>query len=334
MMKIILNCCILAALISTSAFAQAPEISVVGRAEALYNVVPSEEADWNMGMSSIYAFVEGNIGESDFSYFASLHLLSRYPQDLYNQQYPLLNCSWLDAAYFTYDNGTLGAEAGKVFYRLGTFEQDEYDVFSYLPVCSDYWYGICGYQYGFSFFVNPAENHRLMAQVTTSPYTTNVRNGDLAYSLSWYGDMGPFSTIWSVGTQRCTDPELSGEEGRKYFWTLGLGNKLSFDRFEHWLDINSFGIGSFKDLKSTSAFWRTYYIGNEHFRPMLMVGVEHMEDLKYGFSLEYMPLKDDSLRIYASASNRHFNLFNGGNQCNVMATVGLMYDLRLSFKKK
>jgi len=332
-MKRILACCV-ATLLVVQVFADAPDISVIGRAEALYDAVPSEYGEWSLGLSSIYAFIDGNIGESDFSYSASLHLLSKNPQDLYNQKYPLLNCSWLDVAYVTYDNGTIGAEAGKIYYYLGTYEQEEYDVFSYLPMCSDYWNDICGYQYGVSFFYYPSENHKITAQVTTSPYTTSLKAGDLAYGICWNGSMGPYSTYWSVGTQRCSDPELFGEEGKNYYWIMGLGNKLTFEKFEHILDINAYELRSFKDLKYTSMFWRTYFIGREHFRPALMVGVEHMNDLKYGFCFEYMPLKDDSLRIYASASNRHLGLFEGGKLCNVVATVGLMYDLRLSFKKK
>lgn len=338
-MKRILGC-LAAALLSLHAFAQAPEISVVGRAEALYDLnSPFEDVPlWSVGMSSIYAFVEGGIGNSDFSYFASLHLLSREPASLYCQKYPLVNGSWLDAAYMTYDNGTFCVDAGKIFYRLGTFEQEEYDVFTYAPMNSDYWSGICGYLYGLSFAYTPWEGQTFRAQVTTSSYMTDIKSGDLAYSLSWYGQMGVFSTCWAVGTQRCSDPELFGEEGKNYYWIMGLGNRLTFDNFEHTLDINAYEMRKFSDMKTTSFFWRTAYTSGKHFHPTLLLGLEHLSDVKYGFSLEYMPLSDDSLRIYASASNRHWlrndEIHSNEPMCNFMATVGVMYDLRLSFKKK
>lgn len=321
--------------IAASASAEGPDITITGRLEGNCNAAVGSAPDWSFGMSSLYGLVEGKFG-GHFSYLASLHLLSTAPRELYCNEKPLVYGSWLNTAYLSFDTEKIGIDAGKLFYTAGTFEMDEYDVYSYIPIVSDFWMSLTTYQYGLAFRFKPSEDHVLKAQVTTSPYMTELSTGNLAYGLSWTGQMGRFSTIWAVGTQR--GPELNDEgeilPGTKvYYMTYGLGNRLTFDNFQYTLELTNYAVRQAADLKNTLVKFDFACIADDSIRPVVTVSMERLRDLKYGFRLEWFPLKDDAMRVFVAASNRHFSESLPEEPSHIFsACAGLTYDLRLSFK--
>lgn len=81
-------------------------------------------------------------------------------------------------------------------------------------------------------------NHTLSAQITNSPYIHyNSPFGDnslLAYNLCWSGKMGHFKTLYSASLF---------ERARGYYMSyIALGNKLTFDRWDLYLDLIHHGV--------------------------------------------------------------------------------------------
>ena len=326
-------CCLTMAVMSLPLLADGPEIRITPRLEGNVSSAEGLSPDWNLGASSLYAFVDGDFS-SHFSYTASLHLLSTQLRDLYNQKYPLVNCSWLDWAYVSYDGGFIGVDVGKICHNFGFFESDLDDVDCYSPMVSDTWTENCSYQYGATLRLNPWETQTFELQFTTSPFMKSIAENVWAYSLCWRGEMGVLSTKWSFSRQYAEEESEEGLLERNAYNYIGIDNKLTFDNFMYTLGFSNCGAAQIGDISCSEFVGRAKFIGSEKVNVEAMLSWKRLKDLCYGLSVEYFPLKDDSLRLFAAASNRHLHTDELPSAIsNFMACLGVRYDLVLSFRK-
>lgn len=312
----------------SSIFAQSAEITITPRFEGEMTKPQSEKADFGFGMSSLYAFVDGNFRNENFSYSASLHLLSTDPASLYNYKAPFTNGTWLDWAYLSYDGELFGGSLGKMVLNTGLFEFDANDVDCYSPVVSSTWNSMITYQTGAALRFTPWETQMLEVQFLTSPLMEKLSDKDFAWSVAWRGEFGRFSTFWALNQQRYTD--LTEENGHGFVTMVGFGNCLTLDHVKITLDVTNGGYGNFSDWSRSEFTARLDWFSNDMFKAGAVVGLQHLEKMMYGFNFQYLPFRNDTLRIHASLSKRGYdNCYRELNDYMV-ASLGITYNLHLN----
>lgn len=332
MKKIFFFC--LAAVLALPAMADAPEIRIVPRLEGYVQATQGETPEWSFGASALYAFVDGDIS-SNFSYSASLHLLSPSPKDLYAQKYPLVMGSWLDWAYVSYDGGFFGADLGKIVHNVGSFEFEDDDVDCYYPMTSMLWNTVIPYQWGATVRLCPWETQSFELQFTTSPFMTSLSDKTFAYSFCWRGEFGVFSTNWAYSRQHALEESEEQEglmENNAYNY-LGIDNRLTFDNFMYTIGFSNCGTYKIDDLSCSEFSARAKFIGSEKIAVEAKASLKYLKDPCYGMTVEYFPLGDERLRFFAAASNQHVHIEDDAPFNVFLACLGVRYDLTLAFRK-
>ncbi len=312
----------------SSIYAQSAEITITPRFEGEMTKLPSQNAEFGFGMSSLYGFVDGNFRNENFSYSASVHLLSSEPKYLYNYETPFTDGTWLDWAYLSYDGALFGGSLGKMSLNTGLTEFDANDVDCFSPLVSSVWNSITVYQWGGAFRFTPWETQCFEAQFLTSPQMTKLSDKDFAWSVAWRGEFGGFSTFWSLNQQRYSD----FEDGSHGFVTMvGFGNTLTLDHVKLSLDITNGGYDGFSDWSRSEFTARADWFSNDMFKAGVSVGLQRFDQLLCGFNFLYFPFKDDTLRIHASLSRRGYeNIYQEVSSGYMAALLGVTYNLHIN----
>lgn len=314
-------CCILSCwALPNEAFAQA-EITITPRLEA--NFPGESKAVATPGFSSLYGFVDGEIS-SHFSYSGSFHFLSPSPKDLYSYESPFTDGTWVDWAYFSYDNDFLGVDLGKVVLNMGGFEFEKNDVDCYEPLVSDYWNLLTIYQPGVTFRLTPWDAHSFEAQLTTSPMMEDLNTLGFAASVAWRGEFGNFSTYWAANVQ-----EMTVDGSRSRFLYAGLGNMYSFEKVDLSLDMYYGPSKREFDKSAAELVLRAAYRQSEMFSCELMAACRQLDIPVFGMLAEYYPLGNDALRLHVAASDVYID-----NSHNFMLSLGITANLHINIPKK
>ena len=172
-------------------------------------------------------------------------------------------------------------------------------------------------------------------QFTTSPFMESIADKTYAYSFCWRGEFGVFSTNWAYSRQHAREEseEVEGLMEMNAYNYLGIDNRLTFDRFMYTFGYSNCGTYRLGDMSISEFSARAKFIGSEKFTAEIKAALKKLKDPFYGFSVEFFPLKDDSLRFFAAASNQHIHFEDSAPVNLFMACLGVRYDLTLSFRK-
>lgn len=120
--------------------------------------------------------------------------------------------------------------AGKQVVAIGGFEYDRAPIDLYTNN-SVFWNHIACYQLGASVSYNFNKDHRLLFQLSNSPFREAINdNNTYGFSLMWNGKVGLWQTIWSVNAfQGC---------GGRWMNFISLGNRFNFIPRRLWLDFD------------------------------------------------------------------------------------------------
>lgn len=317
----------LVALFTTlSTFAGGADIVIEPRLEGAYNSINNYEHEFGLGLSSLYGFVDGEIG-GHFSYSASFHFLSNHPQSLYNYDAPCMNGTFVDWAYMSYNNDFLGIDLGKIVFNFGGFSMEDNDVDCYSGMAPFIWNDFCNYQYGLTLRVNPSENHSIEAQFATSPYMMSFKDMQFGYSLAWRGVMGRFSTVWAVNLLNSKEvDEDTGEVVKGTNVNFGLGNKFALgDSWDLGLDLYAQMFdGSFNSFENSEFDLSGTFHAADNLDIKALAGLVFTKKPKFGLQVEYYPI--DNLRLHAVCNyckdGYKYNPDNGFE-----ASIGATYTL-------
>lgn len=266
-------------------------LTVASRIEANpWTELGNKNSGCDLGSSSLYTFLEGNITDN-LSYYVENHWLSSEPWYLYEMTLHSDDVNWLNAAQLTLELGDFAITAGKGAMQWGTHEEDEYDIDMFTPMVSSIWNSFAIYQWGASAAWYYGDESFVGFQASSSPYTEHpFEDGVTAFSLmcrnvtdSWddmisvnnigMGD-GERLWVWSVSTKwQATD---SFSLGTSYTSRIGdmenifakgslvqLFSRWEGDKFGAFLMVNS-DLGD--DFHRTNAGATLLYTPSEAFR--------------------------------------------------------------------
>ena len=165
--------------------------------------------------------VGGDLG-GGFSYYFKQRLIANAGTVMFFD-----NTDFLYIDYMPTNNWRL--RFGKDAMAMGGFEYDASPIDVYFP--TTLWNNIYCFQLGFSgAYISDDGNHTL---VTNSPYINstglNYDAGLVSYNLCWYGNVGPWKTIWSTS--------MIEREWGKFMNLTMFGNKLVFDKWDIYVDF-------------------------------------------------------------------------------------------------
>ena len=173
------------------------------------------QRDWNhddaedTGFRGKYLNLDINGKISDHLYYSLRQRLNKAP----TSANPLNATDWVNLT-FRKDNWSVSA--GKLVLEMGGYEYYNAPIDIYFA--SQFWNNIACYQYGVSgVYTTRRGNHHLLAQITQSPYA-NFSEDWFSYNLLWSGQMGLFSTRYSVN--------FAQMDGGKYVNHIILGNRF------------------------------------------------------------------------------------------------------------
>lgn len=318
------------AAVSALSFAQSTDLVITPRFEGEMTKFDKEQAEFGFGMSSLYTFVDGTFKDERFSYSASFHLLSSDPKSLYSYEFPCMNGTPVDWAYFAYDGDIFGASLGKIVLNTGLFEYDANDVDCYSPLVSSTWNNCLTYQYGVAARLTPWEGQSFEAQFTSSPLMESFKDKDFAWSLNWRGEFGNFSTNIGFNRQRYTY-----DEGKHGFVTMfSASAKYDFEKCNLSVEATNGGMGEFKDWSGSEFIGRFNFTGNDLIHAGAMFGIQYLEKPIYGLYVECYPLRNEDLRIHGAVSRRSC-LFEEefSYRTATVASLGVTYNLNFHFGK-
>ncbi|MBO4498680.1 MAG: hypothetical protein J5732_00300 [Bacteroidaceae bacterium] len=287
---------------SSTIFAGGADIRIVPRLEGAYNSYSNYEHQFGLGMSSLYSFLDGEIGDH-FSYSASFHFLSNHPQSLYKYESPCYNGTFVDWAYMSYNNSIIGFDLGKIIFNYGGFAYEENDVDVFSGMVPYLWNDFCTYQYGLTFRVTPSENHSIEAQFATSPYMQSFKDMQFAYSLTWRGEMGRFSTVWTANLLNGKEAdEDTGDVVKFTNINFGLGNKFEIsDRWDIGLDLYAqMYDGSFNSFRNSEFDLSGTFHATDNLDIKALAGLVFTNKAKLGLQIVYYPI--EALRLHAVCS--------------------------------
>lgn len=287
---------------TASAFGQGLDITVKPRLEGAYNSSYNTDGkEFGIGLSSLYAFLDGSITDN-LSYYASLHLLTSSPKWLYDYANPCMNGTWIDLAYLSYNRDFWGIDLGKVYLNFGGMSNEYDDVDIYSGLVPFNWNEFTTYQYGLTLRLTPWENHSFEAQFTTSPYNDpEISKSPLyGYALDWRGEMGRFSTSWAVNGFNSWSEDIDPTKETNI--NIGLGNKfefndrwnVEFDAYVHAYNCD-FADFEYSDFNLTGAF-----NPSENLTLKAMTGLRGTKAWVFGGICEYYPI--ENLRLHAALS--------------------------------
>lgn len=251
-------------------------LTVVSRLDGGLNYYKDEGFEFNFGNTSLYTLFEGNISEN-WSFSVANHWLAsdcgcgNFQEGiidptvaLYGINKPFCGESFnnfLDWAYITYAPGSWEFSLGKMPLIVGGFEFDEYD-FDVNPMTTSLlWNSLTVYQLGATAsWTTPDEAHTFTLQVAADQFNANP-----AFGLRWVGELGFWSTNYSVLFSQYSNPFASTDT---YKPILSAGNRLTFEPFTVTVDyVNRCGDADFltTDLDGHTLLSTVAYAPSESF---------------------------------------------------------------------
>lgn len=255
---------------------------------------------------------------------------------------PHKDASFFDATdwvYVNYAYHNFIFNAGKEVVEIGGYEYDRYPIDLYST--SLFWQNISCFQFGASVGYDITPRHRLIAQVAQSMFHSSDNRNMWGYNLLWAGNMGCYSTRWSVN--------LTEYAPKHYISYITLGNRLELDRVTLELDLmnraSSHQTYFLRDVSIIGELawqptdrWRIHgkvtYDVNRSGTDADMVVLDGTELTMIGGGVEFMPLlkKRTSLRLHASCYHSWGHNSNSAdvmqNQSTVMS-VGVRWFMDL-----
>lgn len=301
------------------------EFSVIPRLDGALSVPRGGgSSELSLGNSSLYTLAEGNI--TDFLSFGFCgHWLSDDPAYLYDNTFHSDATNWLDALYLDFSVGSFDFTLGKDMVTTGGFENEDYDFDVHPFLCSGIWNNFSCYQWGAkAAWTTPSEKSSFAFQFSASPYGERpFSSGLFNYSLSWNGEYGPLSTVWSA---------TAVDTGDGFIPFVMLGQRLEFGSWTVGLDVSN-QVGTGLEILSDGltlipslAFspcdkWEFTAKGvYQKLKDPVMAGED--DSWLAGVSAHWFPLRDSQdLRIHAVAA--YDSAFDAIN-----ISLGLIFYLR------
>ena len=252
-----------------------------------------------------------------------------------------------DFAYLTWKvNKNVAFSAGKQEVYIGGIEYDFAPIDVYF--WSEFWNNIICYQMGLSAeFTSNNENHKLIFQVTNSPYSEKPLDKLYSYNAIWFGHINHWNTIYSVNM-------LEYNPG-SFISYIALGNQFNFEKVSFYLDFmnryNGEQKGFFDDFSAigevkwnisdmVSVFGKAGYDVNEssngYFNGkardiFVTPGTAYYY---YGLGFEVYPMKSNKdVRFHGFAAKKNTDLSGSTNDLNDWHfSVGLTW--KVDFLKK
>ena len=211
-------------------------LTVISRLDGGLSYYKGEGLEFNFGNTSLYTLFEGNISEN-WSFSVANHWLASdwtcagfqeglidptvALYDIYLPLHGACGNNFLDWAYITYAPGSWEFSLGKMPLNVGGFEFDEYD-FDVNPITtSTFWNSFTVYQVGATAaWTTPDEAHTFTAQIAA-----DQNNKALAYGLKWNGEVGFWSTNYSVLMAQYARPWSSIDA---FLPIVSIGNRFTF----------------------------------------------------------------------------------------------------------
>lgn len=286
-----------------------PEISLDMRGGFIYEDIDGSSQFMGDGL---YLDINGKISPN-FSYSLNQRLASTYYED--NSGFNGTN--WLT---LTYEVGDFAFTAGKDALFVGSFEYDAYDLDSYYEMNSAFYNEFDCWQWGVSAAWYPAEDHEVLLQFATSPYSYGVP-GLFALAAGWRGAWSFYESYWTANLWQY---DASG-----FTKALNAGNRFTFGGLTIDLDLMFRINDSGEDHNGfTGTLAPSYQLG-EWGRIFTKAGWDSIPDAWfYGGGFEYFPLKENKdIRLHAAYTH---NASTIGNLVN----IGLTWKMNLKPGKK
>ena len=199
--------------------------------------------------------------------------------------------------------------AGKQVVWIGGYEYDRAPIDLYQ--CSEYWQHIPCYQLGFSgaYIFNP--DHKLLIQMTNSPFRAWAGNNTYAFNLIWYGRVGWWESIWSTNMMEYARGKWINyiALGNKFNITDGLHaevdlvNRASSHQTFFFRDFSVIGELSYAPHESVRTFAKYSFDQNlTHTNADLLVA-QGVKMQMAAMGIEVNPIKKyrEGIRLFASA---------------------------------
>lgn len=291
-------------------------------------------ADFNFEQPIANSYTQGIVnGENQYGFvgrYFNLHMGGNLTKNLsyYFRQRIVANPGYVnffdntDFLYLNYNiNKNWSLRIGKDALSVGGFEYDAPPID--VLYSSYYWDNFYCFQLaGSASFHSSDGKNTITAQVANSPYVfygSAFKNSLMSYSLFWSGNFGCFSTLYSMN--------MFERERGKFMNYLALGNKLTFDHFDIYVDFihhatntkqlfKNFAVISRADVKVTDGamlFAKAAYEQNldqleianynntgEIWDCLALPGQQYYY---YGLGFEFRPQKCRDLRIHGFVAN-------------------------------
>lgn len=301
----LLSCCLAYSQEANYSDGSHAELVIVPRLDADCLIPDGGKASVDLGMSSLYTFFDGELGQN-LSFSISNHWLSAEPGSLYRNTFHSSECNWVDWANVTASLGNFYVTVGKDIMAVAMFELEPNDVDSHYQLNSGLWNTFQVYQWGASAgWTSNDEATTAGFQFSTSPFGAKFFSGHYAYTLFGQHDFDAASFKASA--------TLMPGDGRLY----AIGSKFNMADF-------TLGIDAFYCTDLMKGVMASY---NQDISDNLELTVKAGYDTSIGLTggavLYWFPMADSKdLRFHAMASY--------GNWYALNASIGLTYFLNIT----
>ena len=253
----------------------------------------------------VYLMMGGNISKNvSYFYRQRLDKVGSLP---FFDATEILNLTW---------NATdrLHIAGGKQVVALGSFEYNTAPIDLYSK--SEFWWTYSPYELGVSVDYDITKNDNLLLQLNNSSFRYTSGNNTYGVNLLWTGKHGFYESLWSVNM---TQYKVSENSDTKSYWAnyIILGNKFNFTDdmslsvdlvnrattndykfFNDYSVMAEFSARPVKQLRCFAKYTRDYNKDNTH--DLAVVAGKEINQGSLG--VEYEPLKDNSLRLFATGA--------------------------------
>lgn len=247
-------------------------------------------------------------------------------------------------------NKNWSVRLGKDALMVGGFEYDARPID--VMYSSYYWDNYYCFQLGATgFWTSNDGNHKVAFQFGNSPYAFTGspygENDRFSYNLMWMGSLGKHvSTLWSVNAFQYSDKDYMGN--------IALGTKLTYDKWEGYLDlihrdpymdfsVTDFSIVSridWKPMEGVKVFFKGAYEYNDDMsgdptEPYLAPGlvrdimsVPNSSLCYYGLGVEYRPEFCRDLRFHCFVAEFDRDYFdNRPDRSDLVVNLGMTWQI-------
>lgn len=242
---------------------------------------------------------------------------------------------WLHLDYQTTDNITL--TAGKQVVAIGGFEYDKAPIDLYF--CSEYWNNIPCYAWGVAATMDINADHRIMVQVTQSPFN-NINDADLySYNIMWMGNMGCWQTLWSVNMAEYAAGQFINYIALGNRWQINDRLNIDLDLMNRTCSANQLLDKDFSAIAEIAyrptSQWRVFakatYDKNDSQQSGNLCVMPGTDIKRIGAGCEYFPLNDNRLRLHANCC---YTFGENGNLAGALADKQAIVDFGLTWRIK